>query len=291
MDVYNSVIRDARLRQHSFQEDRASSTRSTKELKLPLSQAQSKLMSADKERDKAAFEGLFNGMGKACELENGESAESADCEDAAPCEHRLESIANGEEQKQNHEEGDFGEGASGDRGTECDGEVDANRKLGNGKLVGNHIVPRTEQIGRYSEESTQLDKFGSEEQASLNVVVQGGASLTAVADMKFSSATLDQNQFVALVEKYAERMLMSEHIKPGEVGSQAVLFLKNSAFEKTPIMLEKTATGWLLKANGMSEDAAAKIKRYSPGLVHRFAARGLGQIDIVLSDQLHGEDA
>lgn len=104
----------------------------------------------------------------------------------------------------------------------------------------------------------------------------------AVQATQTARAPVTTEEFVALIEQHVDRLLMSEKIEPGKVGSQMLITLKEPLFDQVPLMLTRTHTGWNLKSSGVSEENGNRIKRHLPRLVERFSERGLGELEVEL---------
>lgn len=110
----------------------------------------------------------------------------------------------------------------------------------------------------------------------------------AVQATQTARAPVTTEEFVALIEQHVDRLLMSEKIEPGKVGSQVLITLKEPLFDQAPLMLTRTQTGWSLKSNGLSEENGMRIKRHVPRLVERFSERGLGDLEVELISAVEG---
>jgi hypothetical protein len=93
-------------------------------------------------------------------------------------------------------------------------------------------------------------------------------------------------QLADLIEKHVKRMLVSEGASRGGRDAQVVLQLSDGLLSGTQLSLSRSGQGWRLQADASSSRSFDAIRDCAPELARRFAARGLGTIEI--DPVLHG---
>jgi hypothetical protein len=87
-------------------------------------------------------------------------------------------------------------------------------------------------------------------------------------------------QLADLIEKHVKRMLVSEGATRGGRDGQVVLQLSDGLLSGTQLSLTRSGQGWRLQADANSSRSFDAIRDCAPELARRFAARGLGTIEI-----------
>jgi len=95
-----------------------------------------------------------------------------------------------------------------------------------------------------------------------------------------TTAPAPNAQLADLIEKHVKRMLVSEGASRGGRDGQVVLQMSDGLLSGTQLSLSRTADGWKLHADAASSRSFDAIRDCAPELARRFAARGLGNIEI-----------
>lgn len=87
--------------------------------------------------------------------------------------------------------------------------------------------------------------------------------------------------------------MLERHVRQLAIGSgddrdsgQVLLRLSDSTLPGTDLLLSRTETGWLLRADVRSRGSYEAIQQAAPQLAERFASRNLGSLEI--DSQFHG---
>lgn len=93
--------------------------------------------------------------------------------------------------------------------------------------------------------------------------------------------------FAELVERHIRELLVSESGTAG-AGGEVRIRLSEAALPDTALSLSRVAGGWQLRADCGSAASRQALQRYAPSLVARFAARALGELQVVVEPAAGG---
>ncbi len=93
--------------------------------------------------------------------------------------------------------------------------------------------------------------------------------------------------FAALVERHIRELLVSESGAAG-AGGEVRIRLSEAALPDTALSLSRVAGGWQLRADCGNAASRQALQRYAPSLVARFAARALGELQVVVEPTAGG---
>jgi hypothetical protein len=83
--------------------------------------------------------------------------------------------------------------------------------------------------------------------------------------------------FAELIQRHVRQMAASDSADKHSDG-QVLLRMSDSTLPGTDLLLSKTATGWVLRADSRSRDSYDAIRRAAPELAKRFADSELGEL-------------
>ncbi len=151
-------------------------------------------------------------------------------------------------------------------------------------LIDLPVVQERQDQSNGQQDASDSDESTVQDQLLLPVNMQPDVVLPlpslAQAPTASGYSRIDAEQFASLVEQHVERLLLSDSTQPGGTGTQAVITLKDSLFEKTSFLLTRTEQGWNLQAASLGQEGVQQLRQYTGSLVKRFAVRGLGRIEV-----------
>lgn len=110
-----------------------------------------------------------------------------------------------------------------------------------------------------------------------NSPAQAAAAVATAA----STAPAYQSAAVAqLLEKHVRQLLVSETRSARGDTPEVMLNLTDAVLPGTKITLSQTEAGWKLASSSTSTSSYRAIQELGPALQERFAARGLGELDL-----------
>jgi len=88
-----------------------------------------------------------------------------------------------------------------------------------------------------------------------------------------------------MLERHVRQLAVSPNASADEKG-QVLLRLNDTTLPGTDLLLSRTETGWLLRADVRSRGSYDAIQQAAPKLTERFASRNLGELEV--QPQYHG---
>lgn len=97
---------------------------------------------------------------------------------------------------------------------------------------------------------------------------------------------VNPNAFAELVERHVRQLAVGGGAGSDASDGQILLRMSDATLPGTDLLLSRTETGWVLKADTRSRGSYDAIREAAPELARRFAEKGLGQLEI--DSELHG---
>ncbi|MGY6518275.1 MAG: hypothetical protein ACXIUZ_06130 [Lysobacteraceae bacterium] len=91
----------------------------------------------------------------------------------------------------------------------------------------------------------------------------------------------DPQAVAAMIERHVRQLFVSEGGLDARGNGDVLLRLDEGLLPGTDLVIRREGTRWRLEAQTANRDVLASVERFAPELTERFAARGLGELEVV----------
>lgn len=132
----------------------------------------------------------------------------------------------------------------------------------------------------------EMEVLKPAELAALNqahLAVRGDVPIAPPASAQVAHA--NPQKLADMLERHVRQMAVSSDVNHQDNG-QVLLRLNDATLPGTDLLLSRTETGWLLRADVRSRGSFEALQQAAPKLTERFASRSLGVLEV--DPQFHG---